>query len=210
VLKVYGDLLSGNCYKVKLALVQLGLPHEWVHVDILRQQSRTPGFLRMNPNGRVPVLEIEPGTWLAESNAIVCYLADASPLLPSDRLDRARVLQWLFFEQYSHEPYVAVARYIVRYLGRPAEQEQRLQEKMAPGYAALDVMERHLATRRFFVADRYTIADLALYAYTHVAHEGGFDLGRYPAIRQWLARVGDQPGHVTMIDEPPDRPTASA
>jgi glutathione S-transferase len=183
---------------VKLLLSLLGTPHEWVHVDILKRETRTPGFLAMNPNGRIPLLEIGEGEYLAESNAILHYLADGTPLLPADRLRRAQVLQWQFFEQYSHEPYVAVARYIVRYLGRPAAQEARLQEKMAPGYAALEVMERHLAQRRFFVGERYSIADISLYGYTHVAHEGGFELGRFPAVQAWLARVASQPGHVGM------------
>ena len=197
---VYGDLKSGNCYKVKLVLAQLGLAHEWVHVDILQTQNRTSAFLARNPNGKIPLLEIEPGTYLPESNAILHYLAEGTPLLPSARLERAQVLQWLFFEQYSHEPYIAVARYIVRYLGRPEEQEARLQEKMAPGHAALRVMEQHLSQRAFFVAERYSIADIGLYAYTHVAHEGGFDLAQYPAVRAWLERVKAQPGHVSLSE----------
>lgn len=202
MLKVYGDLKSGNCYKVKLLLAQLGAEHEWLHTDILERESRTPGFLAKNPNGRIPLLEIGDGVFLPESNAILCYLADGTPFLPSERLPRARVLQWLFFEQYSHEPYIAVARFIVRYLGRPPDQEARLQDRMAPGYAALGVMEQHLASRSFFAADRYTVADIALYAYTHVAHEGGFELAKYPAVRAWLDRVRDQPGHLTMSGVP--------
>lgn len=198
VLKVYGDLQSGNCYKVKLLLTQLGLPHEWIHLDILRKQTRTPEFLAKNPNGRIPLLEIEEGVYLPESNAILHYLADGTPLLPSDRLLRAQVLQWMFFEQYSHEPYIAVARYIIRYLGRPESQEARLQEKMAPGYAALGVMEKHLDDNRFFVGGQYSIADIALYGYTHVAHEGGFDLAGFPAVRAWLARVRSRRNHVGM------------
>lgn len=195
---VYGDLRSGNCYKVKLAMAQLGLEHEWVHVDILRGETSTAGFLARNPDGRIPVLEIEPGICLPESNAILHFLADGTALLPEGRLDRARVLQWMFFEQYSHEPCIAVARYIVQYLGRPPEQEARLQEKMAPGYRALKVMEDHLAANAFFAGGRYGIADIALYAYTHVAREGGFDLAGFPSVRAWLDRVRGQPGHVTM------------
>ncbi|MGH8614079.1 MAG: glutathione S-transferase family protein [Gammaproteobacteria bacterium] len=198
MLRVYGDLQSGNCYKVKLLLVHLGQPHEWVHVDILKKATRTPDFLAKNPNGRIPLLEIREGLYLPESNAILNYLADGTPLLPSERLLRAQVLQWMFFEQYSHEPYIAVARYIIRYLGRPKEYETKLQEKLQPGYAALDVMERHLVQRRFFVGEQYTIADIALFAYTHVAHEGGFDLSRFLAVNAWLGRVSNQPGHVTM------------
>lgn len=196
--KVYGDALSGNCYKVRLLLALLDLPYEWVHVDILAGQTRTPEFLARNPGGRIPLLEIEEGVHLPESNAILAYLADGTHLLPGERLPRAQVLQWLFFEQYSHEPNIAVARYIIRYLGRPQTHEVALQAKTAPGYAALAVMETHLSEREFFVGGRYTIADIALYAYTHVAHEGGFDLGRFPAVTDWLERVGRQPGHVAM------------
>src|SRR5260221_13798512 len=201
MLRVYGDPESGNCYKVKLLLAQLQRPHEWLHVDILEKQTRTPAFLSKNPNGKIPLLEIEEGVCLPESDAILNYLADGTPFLPSERLLRAQVLQWLFFEQYSHEPYIAVARFIIRFLGRPEKFESKLQEKMAPGYAALQVMEEHLARRRFFVAERYTIADIGLYAYTHVAHEGGFDLSPYPAVRAWLERVRSQPDHVTMRGE---------
>src|SRR6266516_1525998 len=185
MLRVYGDLQSGNCYKVKLLLAQLGRPHEWVHMDILEKQTRTPAFLSKNPNGQIPLLEIEEGVYLPESDAILNYLAEGTPFLPSERLLRAQVLQWLFFEQYSHEPYIAVARYIIRYLGRPEKFEPKLQEKMGSGYAALEVMEKHLAVRRFFAAERYTIADIGLYAYTHVAHEGGFALSR----REGMARA---------------------
>jgi glutathione S-transferase len=174
MLRVYGDLQSGNCYKVKLLLVQLGRPHEWVHVDILEKQTRTPAFLSKNPNGKIPLLEIEEAVYLPESDAILHYLAEGTPFLPPERLLHAQVLQWLFFEQYSHEPYIAVARYIIRYLGRPEKYETKLQEKMAPGYAALEVMEKHLASRSFFVAERY---------------------------KAWLERVRSQPGHVTMSGE---------
>ncbi len=196
--KVWGDIYSGNCFKVKLALKQLKLSYEWICINILDKETRTPEFLAMNPNGRIPLLETEGGVHLCESNAILHYLADGSPLLPSDRLEHAQVLQWMFFEQYSHEPNIATARYIIRYLGRPAEQEQRLQDKMAPGYAALEVMQQHLDTRNFFVGERYTIGDIALFAYTHVAHEGDFDLAPYPAVIAWLERVKKQPGYVGM------------
>jgi glutathione S-transferase len=198
MLKVYGDHNSGNCYKVKLLLTQLAQAFQWVNVDILKQESRTTEYLRKNPNGKIPLLEIEPGVYLAESNAILHYLSEDTPLLPSDRLLHAQVLQWLFFEQYSHEPYIATARYIVRYLGNPPEYVRALAEKRAPGYAALDVMERHLASRTFFVGERYTIADIALYAYTHVAHEGGFELSRHKGVNGWLERVRNQRGHVPM------------
>lgn len=196
--RIWGDVFSGNCFKVKLALKQLKHPYEWIHVNLLEKESRSTEFLAMNPNGRIPVLEISPGIFLSESNAILHYLAAGSPLLPVDRLEHAQVLQWMFFEQYSHEPHIATARFIVRYLGRPADHEQRLQEKMVPGYAALAVMQQHLGSRQYFVGERYTIADIALYAYTHVAHEGGFDLQPYPAVCEWLKRIKNQPCYVDM------------
>lgn len=200
---VYGDTQSGNCYKVQLALHQLRLPYRWVAIDTLKKESRTAEFLARNPNGKIPVLELPTGDYLPESNAILHYLAEGSPLLPNDRLARARVLQWLFFEQYSHEPYIAVARYIVRYLGRPDQLTNRLQEKMAPGHAALGVMEQRLSRHDFLVDEGYSIADIALYAYTHVAHEGDFDLAPYPGIRAWLARVAEQPDYLPMSQQPP-------
>jgi glutathione S-transferase len=196
--RVFGDRVSGNCYKVKLLLTQLGHPFEWIDIDVLNGETRTPESLAMNPNGRVPVLEIEPGVHLAESNAILCYLAEGTHYLPDDRLDRARVLQWLFFEQYSHEPYIATSRFWIRYLGKADEYRDKLAEKRPGGEAALAIMERELASRDWFAGGRYTIADIALYAYTHVAHEGGFDLAPYPAIRAWLKRVEAQPGYAPM------------
>ncbi|MDB5815599.1 MAG: glutathione S-transferase family protein [Rhodocyclales bacterium] len=199
--KIYGDIQSGNCFKLRLALEQLGLVYEWQHVDILRKETRTPEFLAKNPNGKIPVLELPGGECLSESNAILHYLAQGSTLLPDDRLEHAQVLQWMFFEQYSHEPFIATARYIVRYLGRPADQEQKLQDKMPGGHRALAVMEQHLATRNYFVGERYSIADISLYAYTHVAHEGGFELAHYPAIQRWLALVAAQPGYRGMHAE---------
>ncbi len=198
MLRLYGDAKSGNCFKAQLLLKQLDLEYEWVDVNILKNESRTAEFLRRNPVGQIPVLEVASGVFLPESNAILHYLAEGSPLVPEDRLQHAQVLQWMFFEQYLHEPSIASARFIVRYLGRPPEQELRLQQKIADGYEALALMEQHLETRHFFVAERYSIADIALYAYTHVAHEGGFDLGHYGAVRAWLARVQAQPGYVGM------------
>lgn len=202
MVKVYGDIQSGNCFKLRLVLEQLDLPYQWQHVDILNKETRTPEFLRKNPNGKIPVLELPSGECLSESNAILHYLAEGSALLPADRLQRAQVLQWMFFEQYSHEPFIATARYIVRYLGRPADQEQKLQDKMPGGARALTVMEQHLTTRSFFVGEQYSIADIALYAYTHVANEGGFDLAMYPAIQAWLVRVAAQPAYRGMDDLP--------
>lgn len=195
---IYGDVNSGNSYKVKLLAEQLELPYEWVAIDTMKKEARTPEFLAMNPNGKIPVLKLPSGEYLPESNAILVYLATGSSLLPYDRLEYARVLQWLFFEQYSHEPYIATARFIIRYLGRPQEQEQALQSKMAPGYRALGVMETHLANRSFFVGERYSIADIALFAYTHTAEEGDFSLTDYPAIRSWIQRIKSRPRHVRI------------
>ena len=194
--EVHGVSSSGNCYKVRLVLEQLGLPYRWHEVDMMSGACRTEAFRKLNPNGKVPVLIIDENTSLSESGAIISYLADASPLLPTDRLERAQVLQWMFFEQYSHEPYVAVARFIRVFLKQ--HDDPRLPEKIAGSYRALDVMEQHLATRTFFVGERYTIADIALYAYTHVADEAGLDLAKYPHIRAWLERVRTQPRHVDM------------
>ena len=197
-MRLFDYLSSGNAYKVRLLLTQLGIPFERIEVDILKGESRTPAFLAKNPNGRIPVLEIEPGIFLAESNAILTYLADGTPFVPRDRLERARVLEWMFFEQYSHEPNIATVRFWITHLGLSAERRAQLEPKQTLGYAALGVMERHLESRRFFVGDRYSIADIALYAYTHVAHEGGFELGRFPAILAWLGRVARQPGHIPI------------
>ena len=197
-MKLYDFLPSGNGYKVRLLLTQLGHRFTLVEKDIAKGETRTPEFLALNPNGRIPVLELDDGRHLAESDAILFYLAEGTPFLPDDRFARADVLRWMFFEQYSHEPYIAVARAWLHVLpGRKVDPE-RLREKMEGGYQALDVMERHLATHRFFVGERYTIADIALYAYTHVAHEGDFHLERYPSVRGWLAGVASQPGHVPI------------
>jgi len=200
-MRLYDYLPSGNGYKVRLLLHQLGVPFELIEVDILQGATRTPEFLRKNPNGRIPVLEVEPGVFLAESNAILSYLADGTPFLPRDRLERARVFQWMFFEQYSHEPNIATVRFWLTHLGLTDERRAQLQQKRTLGYAALGVMEGHLGSREFFVDDRYSIADIALYAYTHVAHEGGFELGRFPAVLDWLERVRRQPGHVPITQK---------
>jgi glutathione S-transferase len=196
--RLYEDALSGNCYKVRLLLSQLGIPFERVQVDVVTRQTRTPAFLAKNPNGRVPTLELEPGLYLAESNAILWYLGEGTPFVPADRLERAQVLQWMFFEQYSHEPYIATSRYWIVFLGKAEEYRAELAQKREPGYAALRVMELHLTATPFLVAGRYTIADIALYAYTHVAGEGGFDLAGFPAVRAWLGRVERQPSHVAI------------
>ena len=197
-MKLYGMSRSGNCHKAKLVLTQLGRPFEWVEVDVLSGGTRTPEFLALNPNGRVPLLEIEPGRLLPESNAILWYLAEGTPLLADDRWLRAQTLQWLFFEQYSHEPYVAVARFIAGFLPPDHERQAQLPELRRRGYLAFDVMERELSGKAFFVGERYSIADVALHAYTDVAEEAGFDLSAYPAVNAWRARVRGQPGYIAM------------
>ena len=200
MLKVYGDYNSGNCYKIKLMLHLLGLDYQWFAVDILKGETETPDFLAKNPNGKVPVLELEDGTCLWESNAILNYLADGSEFLPTEPRLRTQVLQWQFFEQYSHEPYIAVARFIQFYLGLPEERLDEYRALQKRGYKALDVMEQQLARTQYMVGDYYSIADVTLYAYTHVAHQGGYDLSGYPAIQAWLQRVASHPRHVAMLD----------
>lgn len=195
---VYGMADSGNCYKVKLALEQLGRPYRWVEVDSTQGGTRTREFLARNPNGKVPTLQLEDGSHLPESNAILWYLAEGTPLAPGDRLGRARALQWMFFEQYSHEPYIAVARFILRYLPADHPRRAELPRLAERGRHALSVMEQHLAKEPFFAAGRYTVADIALYAYTHCAPDGAFDLQPYPQVRAWLERVRAQPGHVPL------------
>jgi glutathione S-transferase len=185
-LTVYGTAASGNCHKVRLALDILGRSYDWHEIDLMRGETRSASFLAMNPIGKVPVLALDDRTFLAESDAILWYLGEGTPLVPEDRLARARVLQWMFFEQYSHEPAIAVARFIRRFQRR--DDDPRLQELLRRGDAALAVMEGHLATHDWFVGDSLTIADLALFAYTHRAADGGFELARYPAVSAWLAR----------------------
>jgi glutathione S-transferase len=200
MMRLHDNVSSGNGYKVRLLLAQLGVPFERIEYDIDRAETRTPGFLReINPNGRVPVLETGNGEFLPESNAILFYLADGTPYLPDERFERARVLQWMFFEQYSHEPNIATPRFwITHNIVMTEERRLSLETKRKLGYAALGVMEGYLGDRDFFVADRYSIADIALYAYTHVAGEGGFELDLFPAVRAWLERVRAQPGHVPI------------
>ena len=175
MMTLYDFMGSGNGYKVRLVLAHLGLPYTLVERDILKGETRTPEFLEKNPNGRIPCLETEDGSFLFESGAIIWYLADGSKLAPKDRRARAETLQWMFFEQYSHEPYIAVARFWKHYLPALTPlQQMDLPNRMKGGYAALDVMEKHLAKNEFFVANSFGLADIALYAYTHVAHEGEF------------------------------------
>jgi len=192
--------MSGNCYKVRLAARQLGIPLTLIDYPMMTGETRKPAFLAKNPNGRVPMLELEDGRCLPESGAILFYLAEGSDLLPADRWARAETLQWLFFEQYSHEPYIAVARYWLRYAPpeEMAKKRHLVPEWHGKGNAALGVMQTHLAARDWFAGDRYSIADIALYGYTHCASEGGFDLSGFPAVTCWLERVAAQHDHLGM------------
>jgi glutathione S-transferase len=202
MLRLHDSATSGNAYKIRLLLTQLGIAFERIEYDIDHGATRTPEFLRRtNPNGRVPVLELEDGRCLPESNAILWYLAEGTPFAPAERLTRAEALQWMFFEQYSHEPNIATVRYWLTHGAQMTyERDAALAGKRRQGIAALNVMEQHLARRAFFVGERYSIADIALYAYTHVAPEGGFDLAPFPAVRAWLARVAAQPRHIKITD----------
>ena len=199
MLRFYDFHESGNGYKVRLLLSHLQIPHERIEMDILRGETRTPEYLALNPNGRIPLLVLEDGRTLAESNAILFFLAENTPYWPEDPFLRAKVMQWMCFEQYSHEPYIAVVRFWT-FAGELAAHAGELLERRKRGEDALDVMEGHLSSNEFFVGDGYSIADIALYAYTHVAHEGGFDLSNRPNVTAWLARVASQPG-ATAIDD---------
>lgn len=201
-MRLYHYPASGNGYKVRLLLNHLGLPYDEVHVDVLEGEARTPEFLEKNPEGRTPVLELDSGEFLAESNAILLYLAEGTPYLPEGRLDRARVYQWLFFEQYSHEPNVATLRFW-RLTGRTAGREAFVADKQERGLWALGAMERHLSRNDFFAAGRYTVADISLFAYTQVAPEGGFDLEPFPAVGRWLERIRAQPGWIPWPERYP-------
>ena len=200
---LYDYLDSGNGYKIRLLLAQLQQPYSWSELDIMKGATRTQQFLAKNANGRIPTLELEDGTFLAESDAILWYLAEGSPFIPADRLGRAQVLQWMFFEQYSHEPYVATPRFIVRHLPEDSPRRAELPDRLARGRDAIKVMEAHLKTRSFFVNERYSIADIALYAYTHVAPDAGLDLSPYPAVLAWMGRVASQPRHIPITYRPP-------
>jgi glutathione S-transferase len=194
---LYDSQVSGNCYKVRLLLAQLGIAYERREVDVVDRSNRAELLAGVNPALRVPVLVLDDGRSLAESNAILWWLAQDTHYIPADPFQRAKLLQWMFFEQYSHEPNIAVVRFWVAVAAtRPPERE--IEPRRTAGYAALDAMERELAAREFLVADTYTLADIALYAYTHVAGEGGFDLSGYPRIGAWLERVAAQPGHVPI------------
>lgn len=197
-MKLFAMTGSGNCWKAATLMEQLGIAFQWIEVDVVGGATREPAFLARNPNGKVPLLEIRPGQYLAESNAMLCYLAEGSPLLPNERYARAKVLEWLFFEQYSHEPYIATVRFWVKFLGKQDEWKEKIATAMARGHVALGVMERQLQHQPFLAGDAYTIADIALFAYTHVADEGGYELAKYPGVRDWLARVAAQPGFRAM------------
>jgi glutathione S-transferase len=197
MIALYGMTGSGNCWKPAALLRLLGEPFEWIETNTLEGQTRTPGFLALNPNGRVPLLRFDDGRLLAESNAMLCHFAEASPYLPEPGYARSKVLEWLFFEQYSHEPYIATVRFWIHFLGKREAWRERIAEASPRGHAALSVMERQVQQSDYLAGD-FSIADIALYAYTHVADEGDYDLTRYPAIQQWLRRCESQPGFIPM------------
>ena len=199
-IEIYGDSISGNCYKVQLICAQLGIDHVWHELDLMQGAARTDEFLAMNPKGKTPLLKLADGRCLPESNAILFYLAQDSALIADDPYEMANILNWMFFEQHAHEPFIAEARFIVVYLGNPPEKQDELEGKRPGGYRALRIMNTHLEDHDFFANDRYSIADIALYAYTHKAHEGGFSLVKYPKVREWLARGENQPGYVPMSE----------
>ena len=189
---IYGDSLSGNCYKIKLLCSLLNIEHQWIEVNIMAGETRTSEFLAINPNAKIPSLITEQKQPLAESNAILYYLAQDSHLFPQSVLQQSLCLQWMFFEQYSHEPYIAVARFINKYLGSPADRLQELESKKEGGNRALAVMEIQLQKTPYLLGDEMSIADISLFAYTHVAYEGGFDLNEFPAILAWISRIEHQ------------------
>ncbi|MGI9277802.1 MAG: glutathione S-transferase family protein [Endozoicomonas sp.] len=197
-MKLYGDTQSGNCYKIKLLAALLDLDMEWVHIDILAGETHTEEFLARTPNGKIPLLELDNGRCLSESNAILNFLGRDSKLVPNDPFTHAKVQQWQFFEQYSHEPYIAVARFIAKYLGLPEASRDEYESKQKSGHKALGVMEHQLAETPFLTGDSITTADISLYGYTHVAHEGGFDLKLYPGIQGWMERIKSMPGYAGM------------
>ena len=200
---LYSMQRSGNSYKVRLALAHLGLDYRLVEVDILKGESRTPEFLAKNPNGQVPLLEVMPGRFIAESNAILWYVARSTALAPEDPIDRADALQWMFFEQHSLEPNIGAAYFWLALVKGGRElQQHALEDWMEEGYRSLGVMENHLKHHRYFAAGHYTVADIALYAYTHLAHECDFDLAQFPSIRAWIDRVAAEPSHVAMHAQP--------
>ena len=198
--KLYDFLASGNSYKIRLLLNLLNISFERVDVNILEGETRTPEFLQKNPNGKIPLLEIATDKFLAESNAILYYLSQGTDFFPQDSHEQAQVMQWLFFEQYSHEPNIATSRYWISIIQQPDKHQEQLKHKHRLGYAALNVMEQHLSNHNFFVGEVYTISDIGLYAYTHVAEEGGFDLTKFPAILAWFKRIESHPRHILITD----------
>lgn len=199
-MKVYGDVQSGNCYKIKLLLSLLNVQHRWINVDILAGESQSDEYLAINPNGKIPALVLDDGRIVTESNAILNYLAHGTELLTDDPYEYALIQQWQFFEQYSHEPYIAVARFINKYLGLPESRKAEYASKQQGGHKALAVMEQQLAKTAYLTGERLTTADISLYGYTHVAEEGGFELSAYPNINKWLKRVESQPNYINMGD----------
>lgn len=199
-MKVYGDIRSGNCYKIKLIMSLLDIEHEWIHINTLKGDNLNDEFKAKNPSGKIPVLELNDGRYLSESNAIINYLASGSTYYPSERFLHAEVLQWQFFEQYSHEPYIAVARFIAKYLGMPEERREEFLSKQENGHKALSIMEQKLSKSDYLVNNQLTTADIALFAYTHVADDGGFDLNEYPAIQRWIQRIQSHPKFYPMSE----------
>jgi glutathione S-transferase len=200
-LRLFDFLPSGNCYKIRLLLTQLGIPFERINLDITKSETRNPDFLSKNPNGKVPILEVKPGQYLAESNAILIYLSEGTEYLPYDRWLRAQVLQWLFFEQFNHLPYIATPRFWISILKSYEQHKADIDKRHQHGYAALQLMENHLQTNSFFAGGRYSIADISLFAYTHVAPEAGYDLSSFPAIGAWIDRVKSQAGYIDITEE---------
>ncbi|MEM9275171.1 MAG: glutathione S-transferase family protein [Cyanobacteria bacterium P01_F01_bin.143] len=198
--KLYNFPLSGNAYKVRLLLTQLQVPFELIEVNLLKRENRTEEFLQKNPNGKIPVLEINPNRFISESNAILYYLSQDTEYFPQEKYQQAQVMQWLSFEQYSHEPNIATLRFWIGVLKQTEKYQEQIAQKKPLGYAALNVMEQHLKDHDYFVADKYTIADIGLYAYTHVAEEGDFDLTKFPAILAWMQRIKAQPRHILITD----------
>ena len=200
MLTLYDNAVSGNAYKVRLMLAHLHLPYERIELSVTDRSNRDEILGGKNPSLRIPTLQLEDGRWLGESNAILHYLAEGTPYLPDDRYERAQTLQWMFFEQYDHEPNVAVARFLLGWTDDPAAHADTIAAKQTLGRKAIGAMERQLATSDFLVAGRYTIADIALYGYTHMADQAGIDLNEFPAVRAWIGRVAEQPGHVRIGD----------
>ncbi len=188
LLKVYGDIQSGNCYKVKLLLSFLELAHEWIHIDVLKAETHTPEFLKMNPNAKIPVVQLENQS-LAESNAILGYVAEGTRFIPSDRYKKAKMYELMFFEQYSHEPCIAVARFIQKYQGMPEARLEEYQKLQPKGHKVLAILEQALDGHHYLLGEEVSLADISLYAYTHVADKGGFDLNLYPNIQRWCQRI---------------------